>query len=337
MSTVRLAYRDHDRTPVIYCIKAMAERHYGVNVEVIHIHERQAFEDALLSNRCDTIIEHIEYLYAEAAGGRKVTFFCAPQIPRGLQLVVPQTFTDVNELRGKRMAVRDLGRPFAITLWLRKMGLEPDVETVIVTDKEISRWQHWRKVATGECAACFVAPIYLPPALAAGLKVFAVEEADIVSNFAQACLSSFAGENPVLMKNYMKAVIHALALLIYRREEALEIVGADLLLCEDCFGRLGVGADDDGLGDFFQTPAGGDPVDLARGVFAVAAGANQGRVGSADDAVEDRIVGAVEEVFHHARHHGEIFRRREDVCVGLKHFVGPGLRGVNQVDLYFRF
>jgi len=35
--TVRLAYRDNDRTPVIYCIKTMAECHYGVHVEVIQI------------------------------------------------------------------------------------------------------------------------------------------------------------------------------------------------------------------------------------------------------------------------------------------------------------
>ena len=116
MPTIRLAYRDHDRTPVIYCIKAMAERHYGVNVEVVHIHERQAFEDALLTGRCDTIIEHIEYLYLEAARGRKVTFFCAPQIHRGLQLLVPRDFSSLDQLRGKRMAVRDLGRPFAVTL-----------------------------------------------------------------------------------------------------------------------------------------------------------------------------------------------------------------------------
>jgi hypothetical protein len=34
MRTVRLAHRDNDRTPVIYCIKAMAERYYGVHVEV---------------------------------------------------------------------------------------------------------------------------------------------------------------------------------------------------------------------------------------------------------------------------------------------------------------
>lgn len=227
MPTVRLAYRDHDRTPVIYCIKAMAEKHYGVNVEVVHIHERQAFEDALLDGRCDTIIEHIEYLYAETARGRKVTFFCAPQIHRGLQLVVPRDFASVDQLRGKRMAVRDLGRPFAVTLWLRKMGLERDVETVIVTDKEIGRWQQWRKVTNGECAACFIAPIYLPPALAAGLKIFRAEETEIVSNFAQACLSSFAAADPVRMKNYMKAVIHALALLRHRRDEAVEIAARE--------------------------------------------------------------------------------------------------------------
>jgi ABC-type nitrate/sulfonate/bicarbonate transport system substrate-binding protein len=227
MATVRLAYRDHDRTPVIYCIKAMAEKHYGVNVEVLHIHERQSFEDALLTGRCDAIIEHIEYLYLEAARGRKITFFCAPQLHRGLQLVVPRDFASIDQLRGKRMAVRDLGRPFAVTLWLRKVGLERDVETVIVPDKEIGRWQQWRKVASGECAACFVAPIYLPPALAAGLKTFPVEEAEIVSNFAQACMSSFAAANSAMMKIYMKAVIHALALLRYQTDAAVEIAAEE--------------------------------------------------------------------------------------------------------------
>ena len=47
MRTIRLAYRDHDRTPVIYCIKAMAERHYGVHVEVLHIEPQREFEAAL--------------------------------------------------------------------------------------------------------------------------------------------------------------------------------------------------------------------------------------------------------------------------------------------------
>jgi ABC-type nitrate/sulfonate/bicarbonate transport system substrate-binding protein len=227
MPTVRLAYRDNDRTPVIYCIKAMAERHYGVAVEVIQIRERHAFEAALFNNSCDVIIEHIEYLHTEAARGKKISLFCAPQIHRGLQLVVPKTFASLDELRGKSMAVRDLGRPHTITLWLRKMGLDRDVKTIIVKDKEIGRWNQWKKVLSGECAACFIAPIYLPAALDAGLKIFPVPEVEIVSNFAQACLSSFVSQNPEVMKNYTKAVIHALALMIYRREDALEIAARE--------------------------------------------------------------------------------------------------------------
>ena len=227
MRTIRLAYRDNDRTPVIYCIKAMAERHYGVTVEVIQIEEQVDFEAALFQGHCDVIIEHIEYLHTEAARGKKVTLFCAPQVQRGLQLIVPQSFNSLDDLRGKTMAVRDLGRPHRITLWLRKIGLEKDVKTIIVTDKEFGRWKQWRKVINGESAACFIAPIYLPQALAAGLKVFPATEAEVVSLFAQACTAEFGARNAALLKDYMKAVIHALALVIYRRDEAMEIISQE--------------------------------------------------------------------------------------------------------------
>jgi hypothetical protein len=50
MRTVRLAYRDHDRTPVIYCIKAMAEHYYGIDVEVLHIEPQREFEAALFDH-----------------------------------------------------------------------------------------------------------------------------------------------------------------------------------------------------------------------------------------------------------------------------------------------
>jgi len=227
MRTIRLAYRDQDRTPVIYCIKAMAERHYDVQVELLHIEPQREFEAALFDYACDVIIEHIEYLHTEAAKGKKTTLFCAPQIQRGLKLVVPQWFNSLDDLRGKKMAVRDLGRPHRITLWLRKVGLEKSVEPIIISDKEVGRWQQWREVVSGKCAACFMAPIYLPAALAAGLKTFPANEAEIVSLFAQACLADFGRNNSNLMKDYLKAVIHGLALLIYRRNEAMEIIAQE--------------------------------------------------------------------------------------------------------------
>jgi len=70
--TVRLAYRDNDRTPVIYCIQAMAERHYGVTVEGVQIEPEKDFEAGLFNHSCDVIIEHIEYLHTEAAKGKKI-------------------------------------------------------------------------------------------------------------------------------------------------------------------------------------------------------------------------------------------------------------------------
>ena len=152
MRTVRLAYRDNDRTPVIYCIQAMAERHYDVTVEVVQIEPEKEFEAGLFNDSCDVIIEHIEYLHTEAAKGKKISLFCAPQIHRGLKLVVPQGFKSVDELRGKTMAVRDRGRPHTVTLWLRKMNLEKDVQTVLVRDKGSAGGNSGKKLSQANAA-----------------------------------------------------------------------------------------------------------------------------------------------------------------------------------------
>lgn len=227
MNTVRLAYRDEDRTPVIFCIEEMARRHYGVNVEVVLIKGTKDYEAALFNDSCDVIIEHVEYLYAEAARGKKLTMFCAPSLGRGLELVVPQGVQNVDALRGKRLAVRKSGRPHSLVLWLKMMGLDRDVEIVMVGDDEVGRWGQWKKVASGECAATFMSGLYLPNAIAAGLKVLPVPDLPVVAHYCQACLSRFARANPELLKNYLQAVIHALCLMILRRDEAMEIVAQE--------------------------------------------------------------------------------------------------------------
>ena len=51
METVKLAYRDDDRTAVIYCIREMALRHYGIDVEVLRIKDYGEFESAILTDR----------------------------------------------------------------------------------------------------------------------------------------------------------------------------------------------------------------------------------------------------------------------------------------------
>lgn len=227
MPSVRLAYRDEDRTPVIFCIKEMAQRHYGVNVEVILIKRTRDYEAALFNDACDVIIEHLEYLYPAAAQGKKVTLFCAPSLARGLELVVPAEVQNVQAFRGQNLAVRTSGRPHALVMWLRMMGLENDMKIQMVSDSEVGRWGQWKKVLNGECIATFMSDLYLPDALAAGLKVLPVPDLPVVAHYAQACLSEFAREKSDLLRDYTKAVIHAVCLMILRKDEALEIVAQE--------------------------------------------------------------------------------------------------------------
>src|SRR5258708_11032725 len=123
MDTVRVAYRDDDRTPVIYCIKEMGAKHYGINVEALRIKDYGEFEASLFNDSADVLIDHVEFLYAEAAKGKKITFFCAPRILRGLDLVVPKHVEGVNEFAGKAMAERDSGPAHAGSLCVVVVGL----------------------------------------------------------------------------------------------------------------------------------------------------------------------------------------------------------------------
>ncbi|MSP38710.1 MAG: hypothetical protein EXR70_09495 [Deltaproteobacteria bacterium] len=228
MLQVTLAYRDDDRTPVIFAIREMAKRHYDLDVRIVRIRDGDEYEAALFNGGADTIIEHLEYLYDEAVKGKKISFFCAPSKGGGLDLVVPQRIHGVEELRGKKIAVRSHGQPHAVTLWLRMLGFENDVTTVIVHDKDVGRWGQWKKVVSGECAATFMSPLYLPEALNAGLKILSVPDIPIVGHFAQACLAEYARENSAVMLSYVQSVLHALVWLTHRPNDALAALAPDL-------------------------------------------------------------------------------------------------------------
>jgi len=237
MENLILAYRDVDRMPVLLAICKMAERHYNLMVRVVRIKDGDAYEAALFNGAADILIEHLEYLYAEAAKGRKIAFFCAPSKGGGLDLVVRQNVQSVNEFRGKTIAVRTHGQPYAVTLWLRMLGLERDVATVLVHDKDVGRWGQWKKVVSGESIATFMSPLYLPDALNAGLKVLEVPDIPIVGHFAQACLAAFARSRAAVLHAYVQSVLHALVWLKYRPGEALVTLAPDLKIC--------MGLDDD--------------------------------------------------------------------------------------------
>ena len=227
MRPIRLAYRDRDRLPVVECIREMARRHYDVDVVVVHIQPTDEYEAALFDDRCDLIIEHLEYLYARAAvhSETEATMFCAPVDRTGVELMALPAVKDVSELRGKTVAVRSSGRPDSLYMRLKAAGLDPS-DTVLVPDADVGRWNQWKKVVSGECAAVFMAPLYMAQAEAAGLKVLPLPDLPMVGNYAHACLTRFATANDALMEDYVRAVVHAVCLMKYRPAEALEVVVA---------------------------------------------------------------------------------------------------------------
>jgi hypothetical protein len=101
----------------------MALRHYGIDVEVLRIKDYGEFESAIFDESADILIDHVEFLYTEATRGRQITFFCAPKIVRGLELVVPQHVATLEEFAGKKMAVRDSGGRVNQSL-TKNVGLE---------------------------------------------------------------------------------------------------------------------------------------------------------------------------------------------------------------------
>ena len=224
MDIVRVAYRDDDRTPVIYCIKEMAAKHYDIHVEVLKIKPYAEFEASLFNDTADVLIDHVEFLYAEATKGKKITFFCAPRIVRGLDSMVPKHVENVSEFVGKSMAVRDSGRPHTVTLWLRMMGLEGNVGVPIFKDTDVGRWGQWKKVLTGECIACFMDPLYQEEPLKAGLKSLPVPDLPVISHYAQACTAEFARKKSAVLKNYVRSVIHGICWMKHRRQEAMKVV-----------------------------------------------------------------------------------------------------------------
>jgi len=227
MDTISVAYRDDDRTPVIYCIKEIGAKYYGIDVEVVKIKPYGEFEASLFNGSADVLIDHVEFLYAEATKDNKITFFCAPRIVRGLDLMVPKHVENVREFAGKSMAVRDSGRPHTVTLWLRMMGLEGKVGVPIFKDADVGRWGQWKKVISGECIACFMDPLYQAEPLNAGLQFLPVPDLAVISHYAQACTAEFARQKSAVLKNYVKSVIHGICWMKHRKQEALKVVSKE--------------------------------------------------------------------------------------------------------------
>lgn len=175
MSTLSVMYRDVDRTPYLFVLRECA-RKIGLAVEVLR--NVRSPKTGATGEEWGELLEHEEVDFlAENYWGlqsyrlRGVPFVCvATNCSKwNEKLVVGPGIRTLDDLRGKRFAQRPTG-PSAVfpAMWLSDVGIE--MEIVEIPEKQTGRWGQWKVVASGEYAATFMSPLYMAPALQAGLR-----------------------------------------------------------------------------------------------------------------------------------------------------------------------
>ena len=187
MGALRVLYRDVDRTPYLFTLKHVAEQ-FGLtlrveeSVEVDKTAENE-YGEFLLKGVADVLAE--SYWQLQRFRKRGAPFVCVAGSGTSFNstLFVSPDVKGIEDLKGGRIATRDHGpTKLAERIWLKNAGLRDSVQQVIVPTREVGRWGEWKKVASGECQAAFVANLYAQPALDAGLKPIQIGAPEFVGN-----------------------------------------------------------------------------------------------------------------------------------------------------------
>jgi hypothetical protein len=227
-----LLYRDVDRLPYLCALRRCAAA-YGLTVELVR-HRQSGDEDwseKLRRGEVDALAENYWGLQRlRAAGVPFVTVGSAAHVWTEW-LLVRGALHAVDDLRGKRIAVRDHGPQRSLpTIVLRNLGLFDDVEQIVVEEKELGRWGVWKAVADGRCDACFMSPAYADAALAAGLRQiavlpFAFEGGHIIPTTTEAVV----GRAPQAIRALVRAMHDANGRVSSEPGWVLDVVNADCL------------------------------------------------------------------------------------------------------------
>ncbi len=228
MDQIRIVYRDNDRTPLLYVIQAMAAEHESLDVRIDRMYDEDEYEQGFLQGNHDLICEHLRFLFPARLKGHPVRVLASCQNHAVERLLASQAVHGLDDLRGKRIAIRgmDSSRLSSIQ-WLKQLGLHGRVETVIVEDEDIGRWQQWRKVAAGEADAVICSPLYAEPALAAGLHDLDAPPLVECGSLFFAALGPFISGHEGELRKFMRAVYRALHVFHNQPERTLAIMSGE--------------------------------------------------------------------------------------------------------------
>ena len=214
---IQVVYRDVDRTPLLYVIRKMASEHERLEVAIERVPGAEEYEQGFLRGEFDLICEHLRFLFPARLEGHPVRCLSACQNRSANTLVAREEIRGVDDLPGKTIAVRATpATRLSATHWLKHLGLEGRVQTLFVEDDAVGRWQQWRKVVSGEAHAAVSSPLYLDPAIDAGLHVLDVPPLPEIGPLFFAALGPFIAQHEDPLRRFMRALYRAVH--TFRRE-----------------------------------------------------------------------------------------------------------------------
>lgn len=211
MDHLQVVYRDVDRTPLLYVIAAMAERHEHFELQIRQVRDGKAYERGFLAGEFDLICEHLRFLFPARRAGHPVRCLAACQNRSTDRLLAREGIDTLQDLDSGTVAVRATeSSRLSATYWLKHLGLQDRVRVLVVEDEEVGRWRQWRKVAGGDADAVICSPLYQEPAIAAGLHRLDVQPLPQIGSLFFAALGPFVERNDALLRRFMRALYRAL-------------------------------------------------------------------------------------------------------------------------------
>lgn len=221
MGTIRVLWRDADRLPYLYTVRHAAAA-YGTEV-ILERPEGREYAELLFDGRGEVLAENYWNQQLNRAKGMPLVSIAAAVTTINERLYVRSGVTSLDELRGRRIAVRD-ARPTNLIdpLWLRRAGLT-DVEIVLVPDSE-GRWMPWQRVVAGDCDAAVVTNLFSDAAVEAGLVPLDIGSfgflGGVVYTTSEELLESRAGD----MENLVRAAFDAARLFKEDKQAVLDVM-----------------------------------------------------------------------------------------------------------------
>lgn len=181
MAEIRIAYRDIDRAPYLHVLKEAAAG-LGLRIRLDKADFKTDYAGLLLDGAVDVLAENYWGLQSHAARGRPLVSVATTVTHLNEALFVGSQIATLDDLRGKRLAMRGQGPSELIArLWLEEAG-PPGMDGVVISEQDLGRWGNWKAIVRGDCHAAFVTDFHRREPLEAGLRVLDVPAFGFLGN-----------------------------------------------------------------------------------------------------------------------------------------------------------